>query len=148
MALLNIGNPKEFLLLVHNFNMSLEVSVTLQAGAKAEFFCTIFCREVLHQFDLLFENIGSSTPLTLEAIILVFCAYIFFCLYAVKAKVHNAPQNEEAAQNKSKTYTARLVDLNKYLDSFPGARIIDKIVVTKLNRILLDQSGVCSGILL
>ena len=78
------------------------MSVTLQAGAKAEFFCTIFCREVLHQFDLLFENIGSSTPLTLEAIVLVFCAYLFSCLCAVIEKAYNAPQNEEAAQKKSK----------------------------------------------
>ena len=62
-----------------------------------------FRGEVLHQFDLLFDNIESSTPLTLEAIILGFGAYLFSCLYAVKAKAHNAPQNEEAAQNKSKT---------------------------------------------
>ena len=103
MALFNIGNPEEFLLLVHNFNMSLEVSVTLQAGTKVQLFCTIFCGEVLHQFDLLFDNIESSTPLTLEAIVLGFCAYLFSCLCAVKAKAYNAPQNDEAAQKKSKT---------------------------------------------
>ena len=45
-------------------------------------------------------------------------------------------------------YRAHLVDLNKYLDLFLVANITDKIVVTNLNEILLEQSGVCSGILL
>ena len=34
------------------------------------------------------------------------------------------------------------------MDSFPGANITEKIGVTNLNEILLDQLCVCSGILL
>ena len=33
----------------------------------------------------------------------------------------------------------RLIDLNKYLSSFPGATLNDKIGVTKLNEVLLNS---------
>ena len=36
-------------------------------------------------------------------------------------------------------YAARLIDLNEYLASFPGATLNDKIDVTKLNKILLNS---------
>ena len=66
--------------------MTLEVSVTLQAGAKVQLFCTTVRVEVLHQYDLLSDNIERSTPLTLEAITLGLGAYLFPCLCAIKAK--------------------------------------------------------------
>ena len=36
-------------------------------------------------------------------------------------------------------YTARLIDLNEYLASFPRAALTDNIGVTKLNEILLNS---------
>ena len=36
-------------------------------------------------------------------------------------------------------YAARLVDLNEYLASFPGATLNDNIGVTELNEILLNS---------
>ena len=36
-------------------------------------------------------------------------------------------------------YATHLVDLNDYLDSFPGATMYDKIGVTELNVILLNS---------
>ena len=36
-------------------------------------------------------------------------------------------------------YAARIIDLNEYLESFPGATLNDKIRVTKLNDILLNN---------
>ena len=36
-------------------------------------------------------------------------------------------------------YAARLIDINEYLDSFPGATLADKIGVTELNEILLNS---------
>ena len=38
---------------------------------------------------------------------------------------------------KVRQYAARLIDLNEYLDSFPGATMTDKIGVTELNDISL-----------
>ena len=34
---------------------------------------------------------------------------------------------------------ARLIDLNKYLDSFPGSTLSDTIGVTELNKIILNS---------
>ena len=39
---------------------------------------------------------------------------------------------------KVKCYAARLIDMNEYLDSFPGATLDDKIDVTELNEIFLN----------
>ena len=36
-------------------------------------------------------------------------------------------------------YEARLIDLNGYLASFPGATMADKICVTELNEIILNS---------
>ena len=36
-------------------------------------------------------------------------------------------------------YAVRLIDLNKYLASFPGVTITDKIGVTELSNILLNS---------
>ena len=40
---------------------------------------------------------------------------------------------------KFRRYEARLIDMNKYLASFPGANLDDKIGVTELNKILLNS---------
>ena len=36
-------------------------------------------------------------------------------------------------------YAARLIDINEYLESFPGATLNDKIRVTELKQILLNN---------
>ena len=40
---------------------------------------------------------------------------------------------------KVRNYAARLIDLNEYLASFPGAKMTDKIGVTELNEGFLDS---------
>ena len=40
---------------------------------------------------------------------------------------------------KVRRYTAFLIDLNEYLDSFPGATLFDKIDATELNKIILNS---------
>ena len=40
---------------------------------------------------------------------------------------------------KVRHYAARLIDLNEYLDSFPGAAMNNKIGFTELNEILLNS---------
>ena len=67
---------------------------------------------MLHQFELLSDKIKSSISLTLEAIILGLGAYLFSFLCAAKAKARNAPQNKEAAHNKSKTIPLKLLLLS------------------------------------
>ena len=40
---------------------------------------------------------------------------------------------------KVRRYAARLIDLNEYLSSFPGATMADNMGVTQLNKILLNS---------
>ena len=75
--------------------------------------------------------------------------HTYFLVYAMSNQncaIHLGMRNMRRI--KVRQYTARLVDLNKYLDSFPGVNITDKIGLTNLNGILLEQSGECSGIIL
>ena len=38
-----------------------------------------------------------------------------------------------------RSYTTNLIDLNKYLDSFPGATLSGKVGITEFNEILLNS---------
>ena len=53
MPLFDNGEPEEFLLFIRNFNMTLATSGTLEAGAKYQYLCNIFCREALRHFESL-----------------------------------------------------------------------------------------------
>ena len=48
MALSENGNSEEFLLFVHNFNMTLEASETLAPDANTLYIRAVFCGLVLH----------------------------------------------------------------------------------------------------
>ena len=51
----------------------------------------------------------------------------------------NEPLHEKTLILKVRHYVARLIDLNEYLASFPGATMTDTIFVTELNEILLNS---------
>ena len=72
------GNGEmEDLLFVRNFNMTLKASGTLQSGANIQYLCMIFFGGALCKCDMLSSDSESSTPLTLEAIILGLGMYFF-----------------------------------------------------------------------
>ena len=70
MALFDNGKPKEFLMFVRNLTMTLKASGTLQTGMNIQYFCTLVCGKLLHQFDALSAEVKSASPVTLESIIL------------------------------------------------------------------------------
>ena len=86
MALLNNGNPEEFVLFFRNFNMTLTVSGTLEMAAKVKYLRMIVCEEEIYQFDLLSDDVESTNPLMVEAIILGFGAYFFPVNFLSKKK--------------------------------------------------------------
>ena len=51
MSLFDHGKPEEFLLFVHNFNMTLVATGMQETNAKVQYLCTIVCGEALCQFD-------------------------------------------------------------------------------------------------
>ena len=46
---------------------------------------------------------------------------------------------KKARRLKVRRYAAHLIDLNRYLASFPGAAMADKIGFTKLNEVILNS---------
>ena len=51
----------------------------------------------------------------------------------------NAPLYEKRRGLKLRRYAARLIDLNEYLEYFPGSTMADKIDITKLNENLSNS---------
>ena len=69
MSLFDNGELEEFLLFVRKFNMNILASGTLETGTKVQYFCTLFCGDALHQFDLFSVDVESTEPLTVKYII-------------------------------------------------------------------------------
>ena len=77
MALLDNGDPKEFLSFVRKFNMTLAASGMLATGDKIQYLCTLVHVELLHQFDSMSTDVEGTNPLTVETIILGLGVYLF-----------------------------------------------------------------------
>ena len=80
MCLFDNGNPEEFLLFIHNFQMTLGASVALTAGAKIPYLSTLVCGEYLYQIDMFSAQVGSTTSEHLKSIILVLVTYFFLVI--------------------------------------------------------------------
>ena len=76
-ALLENGEPEEFLLFVRNFNMNIAASGTLETDTKVQYLCTLVCRESLRRFDLMYDDVKGMNYLAVEDIILGLAAYFF-----------------------------------------------------------------------
>ena len=70
MTLFDNIDPEEFLLFIRNFNVTLEVSGTLVAGAEIQYLPTLLCGKLLCQFDTFSDEVGSTTSENLNKIIL------------------------------------------------------------------------------
>ena len=53
-------------MLVHNFNVTLAASGTLDAGAKYKYLCTIVRNEALRQFDSLSADVEGAETLNID----------------------------------------------------------------------------------
>ena len=69
MPLFDNWYPEEFLLFVHNSNMTLTASGTLEAGAKNQYLHTLVRGEALYQFDSFSADVESTQILNVDDII-------------------------------------------------------------------------------
>ena len=69
MSLFDNGKREEFLLFVHNFNMTLMSLGTLEVIAKVQYLRTIVYGEALCQFYSLSADAGSTHKLNVDDII-------------------------------------------------------------------------------
>ena len=77
MAQFDNGKLEKFLLLIRNFNITLDASGTLVTSAKIQLLRTLVHGKALFQFDTLSTALGSTTSENLRNIILVLGTYFF-----------------------------------------------------------------------
>ena len=70
MALFDNGKPKEFLLLLWNFQMTVKASGALDTSTNILHLCTLLYGKALRQIDTLSIDVGSTTTTHLNCIIL------------------------------------------------------------------------------
>ena len=69
MSLFDNGNPEGVLLFVCNFNTTLVVSGTMEAGAEYQYLCNLVHREALRHFEPLPAEVESMKTLNVDDII-------------------------------------------------------------------------------
>ena len=77
MALFDNGDPEKFLLLIWDFNMTIELTGTLNPGVNTQYVRTPVQGEKSRQFDILSAVVESATPENLASIILGLGTYFF-----------------------------------------------------------------------
>ena len=80
MALFDNGDPEEFLLFIHNFNMTLAASGMLESVSKIQYLRTLLHGETLHQFETFYDEVGSDIPEKLKYIVLGLGTYFFLLI--------------------------------------------------------------------
>ena len=65
MSVFDNGDPEEYLLLVHKFNMNIAVLRDLDMGTNMQYLCTLVHGEALHQFDSFSSDVESMETLTM-----------------------------------------------------------------------------------
>ena len=83
---------------------------------------------MLSQFDLLSADVESANHLTAEAIILGLGLYSPPVNSLWKQKSAMRRGIKKPCGSKVRCYAAILIDLNENLDSFPGAKLTEKLV--------------------
>ena len=107
------------MLFFRNFNTTLVVSGTLEAGVKCQYLCTLVRGEALRQFDSLSVDVEGTETLNVDYIIRCLSQY-FPPVNLLKIEAHNASWNEKPRSLSVRRYAACLIDLNQYLESFLG----------------------------
>ena len=69
-ALVDNGEPEEFLLFQQNYKMMLGASGTLTSGATKQYIHTLLHRKALYDFENLCVQIGNTTTMHLNQILL------------------------------------------------------------------------------
>ena len=118
----------EIVFFVHNFNMTLKTSVTFEKAAKVQYLCTLVHGEAFCWFDTLSADVEIKTPLTVEAITSGLGSYLFPANSLLKKKRKMCRGTRKPRKLKVRRYATHLVDLNKYLVLFPGAKLTDNFL--------------------
>ena len=112
----------------------------MEMEAKVQYLHRLVREEALHQFDLpSYEVEIMDTYLTVDYL-LQGLAWCFTSVISLSKQIRAMRCCMKTPFiSKMRPYAARLIDLNEYLDSFPGAIMAYKIGINERNGILLNS---------
>ena len=101
---------------------------TIKTESKVQYICMLVRGEALHQFDLLYVDVENKNSSLDVDYLLNGLAWYFLPVNSLskKKRAMHCCMKRLCSLN-VKLYAARLIDLNDYLDSFPGATMTDQI---------------------
>ena len=111
----------------------------LTSSWKIHYIRTLLCDEAFRQLDILYFEVGSTTMIHLNPIILGLGAY-FLTINALpkqKCAMHRGMRSPR--ELKVRCYAPHNIDPNEYLAAFHGAKAHEKISETKMNEIILNS---------
>ena len=105
-----------------NLQMALAATVTLETEKRIQYMCTLLCGESLRQFYLLSAGVkDTETQLDVDYLLKVLVWYLFPVNSLSKQKLAMRRCMKNPRSSKVRRYAVRLIYLNEYLASFPGA---------------------------
>ena len=128
MSLFDHGNMEDSLLFIHNFNMTLVVTGTLDMDANIQYLCTVFCGEALHQFDLFTADVENIETLNVDYYIKSLALYFSPVNSFSKKKCAMRRGMKKPRSIKVRRYVALFIDLNDCLDSSQGKLYLIKLM--------------------
>ena len=111
----------------------------LYASANIKYLHTILGGEVLHQLYTLSVGVVSIILVHLNQIILGLGAYFPHVNTLSKQNYMMSSGMRNPLELKLRHYSVRMIDLNYYMDAFPGEKASDKMSETELDEILLKS---------
>ena len=126
MYLFDHDKPEEFLLFILNFNMTIAATWMLDMDMKIQYLCTIVQGKLLHQFDLLTNDVENTETLNVDYYIKSLALYFPPVNSLSKQKRAMRRRTNISRSLKVRRYTVRLIDLNEYLASLAEATLADK----------------------
>ena len=113
-------NLDQFLSFIRDFNMTFEASGIITSGTRIQYLHTMVRGEALRQFYMLSSEVVSATSENLASIILGLSTYFFPINDLSKKKRVVRCRMWMPHVLKVRSYDDFLIDLDKYLDVFPG----------------------------
>ena len=138
------------MLFISNFQMTLEPSVTLAAGAKIQYLCMLLCGKAISQIDTLFAEVGSTTLYHLKSIILGLSMYFLYqCNVKTKAWVRRRIRKPRGLKVK-RMLIVWFILISIWLCSLGRSEVKKDWYGIELNNAeqyykQLEQVGICAG---
>ena len=127
LALFDDGKPEEFLLFIRNFNMTLEASGMLVYITNIQYFCMMLWRRVTSVWHVVCWG-GKYNQRKFKPLYLGFRNVLSTINVLSKQKRVMCCGTRNPRKLRVICYAARLIDLDEYLETFPGLKESGKIV--------------------